>query len=112
MEIVKLIFGILCIVLMVFFLFQSCIITYCEIMIGGNEHSGIMGLLAGFLMLAVGIIMIATRKGGKGGSIACLLVSALSMLLCFAYADQFTDLKIWGSWSLIIGVINIISLFC
>ena len=61
--------------------------------------------------LTGGIVMIATRGGGKGGSIGCLIIFILAALLGFAAAGTFSDLKVWASWCLIMAAVNLFALF-
>ena len=74
MKVAKLVLGILCIVLSLFVLFQSC------------------------------------AAGGKGGSIACLIIFLLAFIIGKSLAGSYTDLNIWAFFCLIIAVINLIAL--
>ena len=63
-------FGILSIVFSVLVLFQSCAASVLDTM--QATSAGSMGMIVGILMLAAGIVNIATRNR-KGGAIACML---------------------------------------
>lgn len=60
-------------------------------------------------MLAGAIVMISTRKKGKGGSIACIILFGLAALLGFPNAGSYKDLKVWAVYCLILAVINLIA---
>lgn len=111
MKVLKLILGILCIVLSAFVIFQSCAAGLSNALQESNEVSGTAGVFVAIMMLAGGITMIATRNGGKGGSIACLILFFLAFLMGKANAGTYTDLNIWSYFCLIIAVVNLIALF-
>lgn len=111
MKTLKLVIGILCFVLAIFILFQSCAAGLGNALEDNGESSGMAGFMVALLMIAGGAIMIATRNGGKGGSIAGLIIYLISGLLGISMAGSYGDLKIWGGLCLIIAVINLISLF-
>ncbi len=111
MKVLKLILGILCIVFSAFVLFQSCAAGLSNAMNDSNEISGSAGVLVAIMMLCGGIVMIAARRSGKGGSIACIILFLIAFLLGKANAGSYTDLNIWAYLCLIIAIINMISLF-
>ena len=110
MKVAKLVLGILCIVLSLFVLFQSCAAGLSNSLQETEEVSGSAGVFVSILMLAGGITMIATRNGGKGGSIACLIIFLLAFIIGKSLAGSYTDLNIWAFFCLIIAVINLIAL--
>ena len=64
----KLVSGILCIVLCVIVLFQSCAAGLANALEENGDSGGTAGLLVALLLLAGGVTSIATRKQpGKGG---------------------------------------------
>lgn len=110
MKTFKLISGILCCVLCAIVMLQSCAAGVSNALTESGEVSGSAGLLVALLMLAGGIVMIATRKSTKkGGSIAGVIIFLLAALLGFANAGSYSDLKIWSGLCLILGIINIIA---
>ncbi len=110
MKTFKLISGILCCVLCAIVMLQSCVAGVSNALTESGEVSGSAGLLVALLMLAGGIVMIATRKSTKkGGSIAGVIIFLLAALLGFANAGSYSDLKIWSGLCLILGIINIIA---
>ena len=109
MRTTKLITGIICMVLTAFVLFQSCAAGLGNALSQNGEVSGTAGALLAFFMLAGGIIQVATRNStGKGGSIAAFIVFALAAVIGFANAGSYSDLNIWATWCLILGIINLI----
>lgn len=111
MKTTKLVTGILCMVFTILVLFQSCAAGMSNVIGETGEISGSAGVLLAFLMLAGGIVEVATRKSsGKGGSIACIIVFLLAAVIGFSNAGSYKDLNIWAGWCLILGVLNIISI--
>lgn len=112
MKTAKLVTGILCMVFTLLVLFQSCAAGISNTLGETGESSGFAGLLLALLMLAGGIVVVATRKApGKGGSIAAIILFFLAAIIGFPNAGSFSDLKIWSAWCLILGILNLISLF-
>lgn len=111
MKIWKLISGILCIVFSAMVLFQSCatgVVTSIEENVTDTSAGG--GMLLAILMLAGGITSIATRKGGKSGNIALLVMFLLAALAGFTNPGIFRDLVIWSVWCLICAIMAFIGL--
>ena len=67
-------------------------------------------MLVGILMIAGGIVLIAARKS-KGGAIAGAIVFGIASILGLTATGIFADLKIWGSWCLVLCVLNIVTIF-
>lgn len=111
MKVWKLVSGILSIVLSVFVLFQSGIAGIANTMSENGEIGGSGGLIVSILMLSGGIVSIATRKGGKGGSISVFVIFLLAALLGFSTAGSYSDLMIWAGWCLICAVFSFLSIF-
>ena len=111
MKTLKLVIGILCFVLSAFILFQSCAAGLSNALEDNGESSGMAGFMVALFMIAGGAVMIATRNGGKGGSIAGLIIYLIAGILGMSLAGSFSDLKIWGGLCLIIAAINLISIF-
>ena len=106
----KLVSGILSIIFFVFVSFQSCAAGIGNALSDNGEMSGSAGLLVAVMMLAGGIVSIATRKGGKGGNIALIVLFGLAALTGFSMAGSYTDLNVWAFWCLVCAVLAIISL--
>lgn len=106
----KLVSGILCIVLSLFVLFQSCAAGLSNSLQNNGEVGGSAGVIVAIMLLAGGIVSIATRKGGKGGNIVLIVMFGIAALLGFTLAGSYGDLVIWAGWCLICMVLAIISL--
>lgn len=105
----KLVSGILSIVLCLFVMFQSCAAGISNALQENGELSGSAGLLVAILMLAGGIVSIATRNGGKGSNIALAILFGIAALLGFTMAGSYSDLVIWAAWCLVCAVLAIVS---
>mgnify|MGYP003288340071 CR=1 FL=1 len=111
MKTAKLIIGIISICLCLIVCFQSCTAGLVNTLEDNGEVSGSAGMIVGFTMLVAGIISIATRKGGKGGSIVAMIFYFIGGLLGIANVGTFADLKIWSILCLIFGAIHLLGLF-
>lgn len=112
MKTAKLVTGILCMVFTIMVLFQSCAAGIGNAIADTGEMSGTAGAFLALLMLAGGIVEVATRKlEGKGGSIAAFIIFLLAALIGFTNAGSYKDLNIWAAWCLILGVLNVFCLF-
>ena len=106
----KLVSGILSIVLFVFVTFQSCAAGVANTLEANGEVGGSAGIIVAIMLLAGGIVSIATRKGGKGGNIALIVLFGIGALCGYTMAGSYGDLYIWGTWCLICAVLAIVSL--
>ncbi len=106
----KLVSGILSIVLCVLTGFQSCAAGISNTLQENGEVGGSAGVIVTIMLLAGGIVSIATRKGGKGGNIAVLVLYGIGALCGFTMAGSYTDLYIWSVWCLVCAVLAIVSL--
>ena len=95
MKIWKLVSGILSIILFVFVSFQSCAAGVSNALEANGEASGSAGIIVAILMLAGGIVSIATRKSlGKGGNIALIVLlvsdkcSSCGSCACYGKEEQ------------------------
>ena len=92
----KLVSGILSMILFVIVTFQSCAAGVANSLEANGETSGSAGVFVAILMLAGGIVSVATRNSEKkGGNIA------LIVLVGFTGFGSFSDLAIWSGWCLI-----------
>ena len=110
MKVWKLVSGILSIILSVFVLFQSGAAGLANALEANGEVSGSAGVLVAVFLLAGGIVSIATRKGGKGGSLAVFIIFLLAALIGFTMAGSYKDLQLWAGWCMICSVLSFISL--
>ena len=106
----KLVSGILSIVLFFMVAFQSCAAGVVNSMEANGEGSGSAGIIVAILMLAGGIVAIATRNGSKGGNIALIVLFGLAAIVGFALAGNFSDLVIWAAWCLICVMLALVAL--
>lgn len=106
----KLVSGILSIILFVLVSFQSCAAGVVNSLEANGESGGSAGLILAILMLTGGIVSIATRKGGKGGNIALIILFGLAAIVGFSLAGSYADLYIWAGWCAICLLLAIISL--
>ena len=111
MKTAKLVVGILSICLSAMVLFQSCAAGAANALEANGEVGGTGGFIVAIMLLAGGIVMIATRKSEKkGGSIAALILYLLGALIGFATAGSYSDLKIWAVVALLIAMMNAVAL--
>ncbi|HCR83900.1 MAG TPA: hypothetical protein DIW07_10900 [Lachnospiraceae bacterium] len=106
----KLVSGILSIVMFVFVSFQSCAAGVSNSLEANGEVGGSAGVIVAILLLAGGIVSIASRRGSKGGNIALIVLFGLGALFGFTMAGSYKDLNIWAAWCLICVILAIISL--
>ncbi len=112
MKTAKMVTGILSMVFTILVLFQSCAAGIVNTVGDTGDAGGTAGFLLAVLMLAGGIVEVATRKAdGKGGSVAATILFLLAAVIGFTNAKVYQDLSIWAAWCLILGVLNVVSLF-
>ena len=108
MRVWKLVSGILSIILFAVVMFQSCAAGVVNALEDNGGISGSVGVIVGILMLAGGIVSIATRnKTGKGHDIALIVLFGLAAV--FGYGN-YSDLVIWSVWCLINAVLAVVSM--
>lgn len=106
----KLVSGILSIVLFIMVAFQSCAVGIGNTLGETGEVGGSAGIIVAIMLLAGGIVSIATRKGGKGGNIALIVLFGIGALLGYGLAGSYSYLYIWATWCLINVILAIVSL--
>ncbi len=106
----RLIMGIIAIVVSVLVLLQSCTVAGLGAMVDESAAtSGFAGVLVALMMLAGGIVDIATRGvKGKAGSISSIVLYGLAALMAVVFAADFSDLSIWAVVCLIFTVVDIV----
>lgn len=108
----KLVSGILSIILFVVVAFQSCAAGVANALEENGEISGSAGIFVAIMMLAGGIVSIATRKAkGKAGNIALIVLFGLAALIGFTNYGSYSDLAIWSGWCLINAVLALVAIF-
>ena len=111
MKVWKLVSGILSIVLFVLVAFQSCAVGVSNTIMESEEVSGSAVIIVAILMLAGGIVSIATRNAaGKGGNIALIVLFGLAALIGFTNYGSFSDLAIWSGWCVINAILAIVAI--
>lgn len=111
MKVWKLVSGILSMVLFGLVAFQSCAAGLVNAVEENGESSGSGGIILAVLMLAGGIVSVATRKSeGKGGNIALIVLFGLAAFFGFSLAGSFSDLNIWAGWCVINAVLAIVAM--
>ena len=85
----KLVSGILSIVLFFMVAFQSCAAGISNTLSESGEVSGSAGIIVAIMLLAGGIVSIATRNGGKGGNIALIVLFGIGTLFGYVLAEVF-----------------------
>lgn len=111
MKVWKLVSGILSMVLFVVVTFQSCAVGLANSLSESEEVSGTAGVLLAILMLAGGIVSVATRKSVKnGGNIALIVLFGLAALIGFMNHGTYSDLVIWSVWCLINVVLAVVAM--
>lgn len=106
----KLVSGILSIIMFVFVTFQSCAAGLVNTVSNNGQVGGSAGIVVSIMLLAGGIVSIATRNKGKGGNVALIVLFGLGALFGFVLAGNYTDLKIWAAWCLICAILAVVSL--
>ena len=107
----KLVSGILSTVLFLVVMFQSCAAGVVDAIEGQGGTSGGAGMLTGILMLAGGIVSMATRKSsGKGGDIALIVLYGLAALIGFAGYGVYGDLVFWSIWCVVCATLAFVSM--
>ena len=111
MKVWKLVSGIISIILFALVAFQSCAAGLSNTLSESGEVSGSAGIIVAILLLAGGIVSIATRNSaGKAGNVALIVMFALGALLGFTMAGTFSDLRIWAGWCLLCAVLAVVDL--
>lgn len=111
MKVWKLVSGILSIVLFVFVTFQSCAAGVANTLSENGEVSGTAGVMVAILMLAGGIVSIATRKSEKkGGNVALIVLFGLAVVVGLMNYGSYSDLVIWSVWCIINAVLAVVAI--
>lgn len=107
----KLVSGILSMILFVIVTFQSCAAGVANSLEANGETSSSAGVLVAILMLAGGIVSVATRNAEKkGGNIALIVLFGLAALVGFTGFGSFSDLAIWAGWCLINAILAVVAI--
>lgn len=104
----KLVSGIISMVLSIVIVFQSCAVGVLEAM-GAEGNDSAAGIIVAILLIAGGIVSVATRKGGKGGNIAMICIYGVAALLGFT-AKVYGDLIVWAVWCCVCVLMAVLAL--
>ena len=111
MKVWKLVAGILSIVFFLIVIFQSCAAGVVNTLEESSDMGGFAGVLVAFLMLAGGIVSIATRNSEKkGGNITLIVLFVLAALFGFSNAAVYKDLTVWAIWCLINAALAVVAI--
>ncbi len=111
MKVWKLVAGIMSLVFSMMVVFQSCAAGLVNAVEDNGGSSGSVGVFVAFLMIAGGIVSIASRNStGKGGNIAIIIIMGLAALFGFAGHGNYSDLIFWSIWCLINVIFAIVAL--
>lgn len=92
-------------------IFQSCAAGLANALDETGIMSGSVGIIVAILMLAGGIISIATRNSDRnGGNITLIIIFGIAAIIGFTGYGNFSDLAIWSGWCLINAVLALIAL--
>ena len=94
----KLVSGILSILFFMLVAFQSCMVGLVNTLEENGEFGGSAGIIVAIMMIAGGIVSIATRKGSNGGNVALIVLFGIAAVVGFALAGSYADLNIWAVW--------------
>lgn len=107
----KLVSGILSIILFLIVGMQSCAAGVANTLSENGEVGGSAGLIVAIMLLAGGIVSIATKNStGKGGNIAIIVLYGIGAFLGFTLAGSYSDLYIWSAWCLICAILAVVAL--
>lgn len=99
----KLVLGIISIVLFVLVMLQSCAVTSLGTLVSSEAAaSGMFGVILAILLLAAGIVGIATRRRRTGGLVAAV-IWIVGAFIGFLGVRTYADLSIWGFIALMFG---------
>lgn len=111
MRIWKLVSGIMCCVFTALVMLQSCAASVGEALSEAETADGAAGLLVAILMLAAGIISIATRDSGSiGGDVAMTVLLAIAASVGLANSSYYGDLAVWALWCAACGLVAVASM--
>lgn len=105
----KLVAGIISAVLFVIVVFQSCAAGVSNALESSGETSGTTGMIVGILMLAGGIVSIATRNT-TDKSIVLVILFGLAALIGIIGHGNYTDLIVWGAWCAVNAIVALIAM--
>lgn len=107
----RLVIGIISMVLSLLVIFQSCAAGIANTLSESGDAGGTAGLITAIMLIAAGIVAVATRKSiKKGGPIANIILYAIGAIMAFANCAVYKDLIIWGVVCLCFAAVFVICL--
>ena len=103
----KTISGVLSLALSMIVLFQSCAAGFVESVSNETTGGSASGLFVAILLIAVGVVSIATRRS-RGGNIAIIIISGIGAVIGFAGHGIYEDLIVWSVWHVVLAVVALI----
>lgn len=104
----RLVSGIISICMCLFVLLQSCAAGFVNAVENNGQSSGTAGMIVSLLMLAAGILSIATRNEfERSSSTALAVLYGLAALIGVVFAGNFTDLILWALWCFVCAVLAV-----
>ncbi|MFB5662203.1 hypothetical protein [Alteribacillus sp. HJP-4] len=103
----RLTLGIFSIVLSVFVIFQSIIAGVGNLWMGGNEVSGMIGIMIAVVMLVSGILTVAARNS-RGTHLTAVVFWVIAGVLGFLFSSDFKDLNVWGALCIVFALLSYI----
>lgn len=106
----RLTIGIISIILFIFISFQSCAAGLGNAIMENGASSGSQGVMTALCYLIAGIVGIASRNSlAKGGAVATAVIYWIGALFTIGSGETYGDLPIWGTLSVIFGLVFMIS---
>ena len=107
----KIVSGIICCVMTLIVLFQSCAAGVASSLENAQNADAGAGMIVAVLMLAGGIVSIVTRANtSKGGNIALIIIFGIAAALGISNSSYYKDLVVWGGWCAICAVMAVVAL--
>ncbi len=93
----RLVIGIISMVLSLFVMFQSCAAGIANTLSESGDVGGTAGLITAIMLLAAGIVAVASRNSKKrGGPVAVIILYAIAAVTALANCAVYKDLMVWG----------------
>lgn len=77
-------------------------------LLAGGKPSGAAGLMVAAMLLAGGIVSIASSGGSLGADIAMITLYGLGALVGFTMSGNYADLMVWALWCFLCAVLALV----
>lgn len=102
--------GIISLFLFLIVGFQSCMVGLGNSLFSSGEVSGVLGILLAFLFMVTGVVMtVASKSESMIPSIICAAVLWFGYFIAKMGYGSYSDLKVWGFFAFVIGVVYLVS---